>query len=97
MFFDGREIYDDQIILDYSIQYEDTLFLLIHPLESTTIYINALYDSIFSLEVELADITESVKQIVRDKRGIPVKEQTLIFKERQLENYHTLKYFNTQK
>ena len=48
------------------------------------------------LEVDPDDTIDKVKEMIQDKKGIPVDEQRLIFDERLLEDGHTLADYNIQ-
>ena len=53
-------------------------------------------DKTFTFEVESSDTVEAIKSLIQDNTGIPMERQRLIFKERQLEDGHTLSDYNVQ-
>jgi len=53
-------------------------------------------DKTFTFEVESSDTVEAIKSVIQDNTGIPMERQRLIFKERQLEDGHTLSDYNVQ-
>jgi ubiquitin len=61
------------------------------------IFIKTLSGKTIVLEIESANTIESVKQKIQNKECIQADQQCLIFDGKQLENSHTLNYYNIQK
>lgn len=64
--------------------------------EGNSLCIKTLTGKTCSIEFSQTDTVESVKEKIRQKEGIPVDQQRLVFNGKQLEDGHTLNEYNVK-
>ena len=94
--FSGYQLEDDKILKDYNIQNNSIIDLVIKAKDFLKIYIEIIGKNTITINADSSDSLQDIQEIIREKEGISINQQWLIYSGKQLENDKTLSYYNIQ-
>jgi hypothetical protein len=88
----GKELDNNRTLISYEIINGSTLYLLL--MDHIVIYVKTLTGKTDTFEVNPENTILSIKELIRNKNGIPIERQRLIFNSQELRNNRSLYNYN---
>lgn len=86
LIFVGNQLHDDHYFLDYRIEHESAVHLVVRNGDSFELYVQAPSGHTHVFEADPSDSVEQLKCKLRDQEGIPCDIQQFFFNEQLLSN-----------
>lgn len=86
LIFVGEQLHDDHFFLDYRIEHESAVHLVLREGNSFEIYVQAPSGRSYVFEVNPEDSVEQLKNKLRDREGVPREIQQFYHNDELLEN-----------
>lgn len=93
LIFAGKQLKDECTLFDYEIQENSTIYLILHQLTRTQIFVK-LPEKVIILNVNASDTVEKLKSKIQEKEDIPQERQRLFFADKELESRRILSDYN---
>ena len=97
LIFAGKCLEDGRTLMDYNIQKDNTIHLVLRLRGGMQIFVKTLTGKTVTLDAEANESVESIKEKLNKIEGIPADQMRLIFGGKQLEDKHTLMEYNVQR
>ena len=96
LIYDQMELKDSRTLLYYSIEHESIVHLVMVRGIGMYIFVKNIIDKAYVMKVKPEDTIENIKSKIEYMEGPPPEHQILVFDQKQLEDHHTLSYYNIQ-
>lgn len=95
--FAGKTLDNERTVVDYFIQKEATLHLILRIRGGMQVFVKTLTGKNMTIDVEQSDTIAEVKTKIQQKEGIPANQAHLVFSGKTLDNERTVADYFIQK